>query len=160
MQTDDILKTLHRAARAIRLGGVLEPYNKAELIQSYNELTALIQNILSQYDFLSARKACEVVSDRPQDPRVWREPAISVALKDVTHEHYDEIHNAAYILASRLPGKTKIPRKKPFPRPGKARSSMRDRFILGERYSAERERGEVVGHAGRADDEDEGEVLG
>src|SRR5258707_7361379 len=101
---DDILETLDQAARKISTGKT-----PRSVVESYDVVTALIQDILSR---VGSKDVIKVFVTRREDPAIWGEPVIGVALSTLGAERIDEIHAATYILASRLPGKTKIPRPK------------------------------------------------
>jgi hypothetical protein len=151
---DDILKTLEQAARAVKMGVTPE-----EVVESYSEVTALIQNILSQEYERSAREAYEVFVERQEDPAIWEEPVMGVALNTLNAERIDEIYNATYILASRLPGTTPIRRKRP-PRPGvRTRTSRHDRRFAEDSAPAEATETEAVSAQAQDSDEDDDKAL-
>jgi hypothetical protein len=100
---DDILETLGQAARRISTGQTSEG-----VVESYDVVASLIEDILRG----EGSEAIRVVVNRNQDPEIWAEPVLGVALGTLDATRISEIHAATYVLASRLPGKTKIPRPK------------------------------------------------
>jgi hypothetical protein len=141
---EDIITTLQEAAGSIRYqsqsGSVTD--DLSDLIQSYNEVTGLIRNVIGQYQTPTATRAFKLVIAGREDPYMWREPAIASALEEITDEDRLNIHDV--ILASRLPGKTKIPPRR-----------RRRRYIDEARAESPVDYVE----AGGADDEDDDEIL-
>lgn len=148
---DDILETLQQAATAT----VHKSYNNP-IVRSYDKVTTLILNVLSQYDDPSARKVRKVCSDRALDAYLWKQPIISKALERITDEHLKEIYDATYVLASRLPGKTRIRRRKrklSIHRLEETDFSQRGRTSGYEQYSTDFAQGEIGYAEAEASDE-------
>ena len=157
---EDIIATLHKSAGSIRYQkqSGSNPENLPDLIQSYNEVSGLIRDVIGHYQTPNAARAYELCITASEDPYMWQEPAIANALEEITDEERLNIYDV--ILASRLPGKPKIP-------PRRRRHGYVDELdIYTDRDSSFPSSGqdrseEAVDYAdaGRADDEDDGKIL-
>jgi hypothetical protein len=99
---DEILEVLSEGAKVINVEA--DP----EIEDAYSNATGLIRDRLDVLSEPEAREAYELSIANAMDPMTWKNPIIEAALRELPRRHINQIHKAIIILASRLPGETKI----------------------------------------------------
>jgi len=100
---DEIVRVLSQGAKTVTVE------SDPEIDAAYRHVIAIIRRILSNVEEQSAGEAHELSVVIAQDPITWEDPIIETTLRSLSRNHVRQIHNATRILASRLPGETKIP---------------------------------------------------